>query len=133
LKRQERQRLTVAIEHSASSVHTIKKRLGQHLSQQFNRSIIKAYRAEHGLFFRPSSYHVQDVELEEYLGTYDCIYSEGLSLKEVILKIGLGKEKRILRADKPEAKAVFQKYQTHLLKAKKIIRNVEDGEFPGGY
>jgi hypothetical protein len=133
LRHQERQRLTIAIEHPTASINVINKRLSRHLKQKFNQSDIKAYRSKRGSVFRPTTYRIKDVEMEDYLGIHDCIYQDGLTIEEAILKVGPGKEKRILRADKPEGKAVIEKYQGRLAKANRIIRNVEDGEFPGNY
>jgi hypothetical protein len=133
LKQQESRRLTIAIEHRFASINVIQKILCKQLRDTFDKTDIKAYRARYGLLFMPISYRLPDEELEDYLSIYDAVYRDGLSVTEAILKMGSGKEKRALRAGKPERDAILEKYHRRLSKAKRIIRNVEDGEFPGDY
>jgi len=79
-------------------------------------------------------------ELETYLNVYD-LRTAGLSNDEVILKIGKKREKQAIKSDikfknqensiNPEN--IRRNYRRCFANAKKIIKNLEKGEFPGKY
>jgi hypothetical protein len=67
-------------------------------------------------------------EIEHYLKTYDLWLPNNVIMKDIIRKIGTPAEK----ADFQDQNVV-RKYWQYVNKAKKIIKNVERGFFPGVY
>jgi len=79
-------------------------------------------------------------ELKRYLMVYD-LRTAGLSTDEVILKIGSKREKQAIELKKKskaeedgfDPETINRNYRRCFAKAKKIIKNLEKGEFPGKY
>jgi hypothetical protein len=73
-------------------------------------------------------------DLEQYLKVYDLWFNK-TKMKDIIGMIGTRTEIEIMANERHDSKYddVLRKYKLHLQKAKKIIKNVENGFFPGDY
>jgi hypothetical protein len=71
-------------------------------------------------------------ELDTYLKVYDLMES-GHTIDEVILKLGSKPERQTVREDGEKIEDIRRNYRRYYQKAKKVIANIEKGEFPGKY
>jgi hypothetical protein len=104
-----------------------KKILKRDLSTYFRKRAVGTEYFRHSIEFIPSSERIRYQELQRYLLIYD-LHTEDLTMKQIVERLGTEYEKQHCK----EA-AIQRSYRLDLQKAKKIIVNVENLEFPGRY
>lgn len=125
------------VDHARNSTPELYELLGKMLKKKKKNPLEMKFRKSCKKYSGITSNHVRLDELDMYLKVFDLWKKTDknakrlYTMKDIIKKVGTKADKDKLK--KADVESVIRKYRLYRSKAERIIKNVENGYFPGEY